>query len=498
MTASLTQRAGSALAWRGLQLVGTQLVSFVRTIILARLLLPEHFGVMAVALVTLQTTLTLTDLGMVPALVQAEEPDDRHYDAGWTVGMLRSVLVAGIIFVAAPWVASAFSQPDSVWVIRALALRPVLQASASIKSALLIKTLNFRALASMHLAAVLGEAVVAISLATSLGVWALVAGALAGAAVFSLTSYLLAPHRPRFVMESGAIRPLVRFGRWIFLTGLLGTLASACLQLAISRKLGTASLGLYSLATRLAYLPGLVSSKLVAEVSFPLYARLRAKPIELARAFGVTVQGLAGLLVPAYVLMIALAPQFVDTILGAKWKGTAEIVQILALTGLIGLFGDAVVPLVKGIGRPEKAALLEGVQALVIVSLVWTATDAFGLAGAAAVWIPASVISLVVAVAQMRGLLSGWSHGLGMRVLAVGLCSILSGLLAHALSTRLSGQMGFFVATGVGLLALVGMLWAVDSMFSIGISQDLSALVAGRQGRLRQDSRPQDRQEGEE
>ena len=497
MVASLTRRARSALLWRGLQLFGTQLVSFVRTVVLARILLPEHFGVMAVGLVTLHTTLTLTDLGMVPALVQAEETDDRHYNAGWTVGLLRSALVAGVIFFAAPWVASAFSQPASVWVIRGLALRPILEASASIKSAFLIKTLNFRALAIMYLAAVLSEAAVSISLATRLGVWALVVGALAGAAVLSLTSYMLAPHRPRFVMERAVVRPLVKFGRWIFVTGLLGTLASACLQLVISRKLGAASLGVYSLATRLAYLPGLVSSKLVAEVSFPIYARLRSTPVELARAFQATLQGLGGLLVPAYVFMIVLAPQFVDTILGTKWEGTAEIVQILAVAGLLGLFGDAVVPLVKGIGRPEKAALLEGVQALVIVSLVWYLTDAYGLGGAAAAWIPATVISQVFAVAQIRGLVLGWSHGLGKKVLAVGLSSVLSGMLAYSVAIHAPGKSGFFVGAGAGLLLLVASLWAFDALLSVGILKDLSTFVPGREDLPRVHSRTGNRQESE-
>ena len=169
------------MLWRALQLAGVEGVYFVRLLVLARLLAPEAFGLLAIAMLAVATVMRLSDVGMIPALVQKRDATPEQYDGAWTVGLMRSALVAGVLFVAAPAIAVLFEERQATTLIQALALRPLIDASASIGVARLTREMRFKPLALMYFTGAVVDLVVAVSTARALGVWALVAGALAGA-----------------------------------------------------------------------------------------------------------------------------------------------------------------------------------------------------------------------------------------------------------------------------------------------------------------------------
>ncbi|MGH2524323.1 MAG: oligosaccharide flippase family protein, partial [Anaerolineales bacterium] len=337
MSARLAKQAGGALTWKAIQLAGIKGIFVVRILILARLLSPEDFGLLAIATVTIGVLMSLTDFGMMPALVQRPDPAEQDYHAAWIVGVIRALAVTGVVVLTAPVVAGLFGEPQAAAIIRMLALRPLLEASASIKVADLTRNLRFRSLAFISLPEALVNTLVSIALARALGVWALVVGTLAGSAVYVAMSYLLAPYRPRLALDMVAARPLIRYGRWIFVTSLVAMAGSSVLQAVISLRLGAAELGLYFLAAKLAFLPYEVASEVVGAVTFPLYARLRADVLQTALAFRAIVRGMAVLLIPVHTLIIALAPSLVRNVLGPRWAGAEPVIQVLALAGLVGL-----------------------------------------------------------------------------------------------------------------------------------------------------------------
>src|SRR5215212_3501170 len=122
MNQPLASRAGNALTWRIVQLVAVKLIFLVRVFVVGRLLGPGDFGIFAVSLVALDFLLKITDFGMVPALVQRPGAERRHYDAAWTVGLLRAGLVGLAVFAAAPLVADLFKEPRATDLVRVLAL----------------------------------------------------------------------------------------------------------------------------------------------------------------------------------------------------------------------------------------------------------------------------------------------------------------------------------------------------------------------------------------
>jgi O-antigen/teichoic acid export membrane protein len=444
-------------------------VYLVRIPILARLLSPDDFGLLAIALVAVDVLLRLTDMGMTPALVQKEEVGERHYHVAWTVGLTRSLLVAAGLFAAAPIVATIFGEPRAIGITRALALRPILDASASIKVADLTRHLRFRGLALLQLAAALVNAGTSIALAPVIGVWSLVAGALVGPAAYGIISYFLAPYRPRINLDVQAASSLIRFGRWIFVIGLIGLVSRFVLQAVISRRLGTVELGLYYLAARIAYLPTEVSAELVGSVAFPLYSRIQNDREQARRTFRILFSGMAGLLLPMTALLVVLAPSLVQDLLGPRWVGTEAAIQVLAVVTMIEIFGDALTPVFKGMGKPSRIALLAGIQTCILIGLVWELAGRYGLPGAVAAWIPATATAQIVGFFLLRQIIPDAYEGLGKTLLGVSFVGISGALVSFLIDRALPGLGGLVTASGAGAGVIVLLLIQTDRRLDLGI-----------------------------
>jgi len=470
---SMANKAGSALFWKGLQLSVTKIIYVARLLILARLLSPDDFGLFAIAAVVIGILLTLSDLGITPALIQQERVENRHYAAAWTLAILRALAISGLLFVAAPMVADLFAEPRSVNIIRALALRPVIEAMATVQIAKLNRNLEFRTMAFLKIPAALIDLVVAIGLANSLGVWALVAGILSGEAAIVILAYIIMPWRPSFLIRLEAVRPLVAYGKWIFLTGAVALVGSTVLQAVIARKLGAAELGLYYLALKIANLPSEVIGQIVDPVAFPLYARLRKNIKQIRRTFRTILICTTGLLLPVYALLIALAPSLTSNILGENWSGTVPVIQVLAVVGMISILSDVVVPLLNGIGQPNKVTLLEFTQSLLIVVFVWRLADLYGVVGAASALIPALIISQIMSGLFLRKIFGQPLKNLLSPIAVILVASLAGVFLARSLVYFLPGFIGFMSASLGGLVLILAILWTGDQRFNFGIYNDL-------------------------
>ena len=402
-----------AVAWRGAQLALVRGLAFVRLLALASLVGPEAFGLWAIALAAVNTLATVSELGLIPALVQRAEIDDDQRAAAWTVGLGRAAVIAAGLALAAPWVASLFDQPRAAPWIALVAARPLIEAAASIRVADLQRSLAFRALFAVHGAGAVVETLVAVGLAwwaPEHGVRALVVGLLAGAATQVVVSYGVAPWRPRLSLDLGAARPLVHYGRWVLASGIVSTLGGVVLQAVIARRLGTEALGVYHLAMKVAFLPSELASTVVGAVAFPVFARLQDQLDRVADAFRRTLQAVGVVLVPVHAALWLAAPILVE-LLGERWQGTAPVLRWLLVVGVVGLFGDVAVPLFQGLGRPQWVTALEAVQSATLIALAAWLTVSYGVVGAAWAWLVAIGLSQFLAIERAGRLLGRMSRG---------------------------------------------------------------------------------------
>jgi O-antigen/teichoic acid export membrane protein len=485
---SLVSRTGSALLWNGVGLAVTRLISLVRFIILARLLSPEDFGLLAIAWVAIELLLTVTDLGMVNALVQRAEVDEAQYDTAWTVGLVRALVVAAVVAAGAPLIADLYGEPRAAAILPVLGLAPVLAATASIKVAELTRNLQFRKVALIRMPEAATEAAVSIALAPLLGVWALVVGVLAANAARVALSYLLAPYRPRISFQQGAAGSLFRFGRWLFAVGILGLAGDALLRGVIARRLGTAELGVFYLALRLVMLPLLSVETAVGTVGMPVHARLQADAPRRTRALQASLVGMLALLVPGYAVLVALAPSLVHDVLGSRWAGAEQPIRVLAVGAAIRTIAAACEPMAVGSGRPQLAAALAALRLVLLAGFGWVLAGSAGLVGAAAAWLVTEAVVAVGWVLSAARMVVHPITGLGAQVFAVLSAAALAALTALGLDRLAPGLLGVVAAASTALLAAAVMLWWLDRRLDTGLVEALARMfpaVAGRLARAR-------------
>jgi O-antigen/teichoic acid export membrane protein len=470
VTTKTQSKIGDAITWQIIQYGGEKLIFLFRLIILAKLLTPGDFGLLAIASVAIDFLIRISNFGMVPALIQREDATEEHYDAAWTIGVLRALTVAIIVFITAPIIANFFAETRATNILRALALRPLIDALSSIMVIRFNRTLNFRSLAFMQIPKAIANTAVSIVLAAWLGVWALVAGTLAGTFVYFILSYILAPYKPRLSFQFGPVQTLARFGRWVFGTSIIVMIGQSLLRVAISRQLGAVELGLYYLAASLAFLPTDIASQIVGEVVFPLYARLQKDIHQATVIFKSILSSLAVLLLPMSALLISLAPSLVNNVLDERWAGSVRIIQILAIAGIIDMLGATVSPILTGIGQPDKVMIMESVQSLTMIALVWSLTSTFGLVGAASAWIPAVAISQLIGLFYLRKTLQKPFAQMARPLWIVSLVSVLGGMTAYGISLILPGLLGLILATIFAGVLMGGMLWLFERKLSLGLS----------------------------
>ena len=289
-----------------------------------------------------------------------------------------------------------------------------------------------------------------------------------------ITSYLLAPYRPRVSFNWKAVKPLMNFGGWILVTSLVAMVGNYALRIVISRQLGADALGLYFIAVQLAYLPSEVASEAVGAVAFPLFARLQNDVSQATRAFRALFSGLAAVLYPVCALLMVLAPKLIQDVLGPEWVGTEDVIRVLSLVVMIGIFGEVAVSVFKGFGQPYRITFLEVVQSSVTIAFVWFMTSRFGLAGAALAWVPAVSLSQLISVRFLQIILHNPFKGLQNSMIAILAATGLCAITAMTASFFIEGVMGLIAAVVLGGLSTALLIWVADRRYEIGFGHDLA------------------------
>ena len=484
MKAEVTQLAGTALLWRAIQLGGVKGLYLVRFLVLARILSPDDFGLLAIGLTATGFFLLISDFGIVQALVQRAVVNERDYDAAWTLEFLRGLVVAALVALVAPTIASIFNESRVTGIIRALALTILVDAAASIKMADLIRNLSFRYIAYVKLAQVVVDTTIAIGLAPFLGVWAFVVGAIGGSAAHAVASYIGAPYIPKFCLRRTAVLSIVRYGRWILLAGLLAVAGEIVMRMIITRKLGTAELGIYFMAIKIAFLPAEIAKEVVGSVAFPLYARFKADIGEVTKAFRTIFTGMSALLIISCMLIVTLAASLVENVLGAQWEAMVWVVRIIALVGVVGLIGDASVSLVKGLGHSYKVTLLEATHSVVLVACAWGLVGRYRLIGVALACLLANGAFQALGARFVHQVLQSPFRGLSASMSSIVLASGIGAALALAVDNILFGIFGFVAAALTGVTVTGAILWCLDRRFNLRFSSSIGQLFPALCGAL--------------
>lgn len=394
----LNQQAAGGMAWSVLATGGGRLISLASIAVLARLLVPADFGLVAFALVFIAYVEAVGDLGTGAALVRWPDRWRQVAQLTFAINLAMGVLWFALTLAVAPEVAAFFGSPDGASVLRALSWTFVLKALGNTHDALLQRDLRFRARVVPELALLAMKAAVAVPLAAAgFGVWSLVWGQLVGQALWTALLWWLVPWRPGLDVPRDLVRPVFGYGRGIVAVNVLAVVVHHVDIVIVGRIFGAAVLGFYQMAEKLPDMAVTLLVRATSKVLFPVFSRLHASRQALREMYTSSLRYLSLLTTPASVALVILAEPVVLTVFGAQWLPSVPILRLLAAYAGVRALSATAGDILKAIGRPGVLAGLAVVRAVVLVPSLILASAG----GPAAVAGTLAVVTAVSTLATM-------------------------------------------------------------------------------------------------
>ena len=468
----LDTRIMRSSAWAALGFGGTNVLSLVTTIVLARLLDPEDFGLVALTLAVLAVAYLAQESGLGAALVVHR---GELRSAAASAAIFSPVVALGLYaaaFVAAPFFADVFDEPELVDVLRVTALVLVIRGFTIMPLALLQRQMRFGPITAIELSGGVAQASTAIVLALAgAGVWSLVCGQLAFAAAQLVLAWWYSPIRPSpRDARWDTLRQLMRFGRHVGLANIINYGNKSAEGLIVGRVLGAVQLGYYTLSARLAAMPVGVIGNVLGRGVFAALSRLQDDAAAFRRVWLENVQRLALLSVPATIGLVFVADPFVTAVLGERWEPGITALQILALNGIVRTFSTTSGEVFQALRRPQLQVYAEASHLALIVPALFVGAKWQGIEGAAAAVVLVNVAIGVPVLALLMRLLDVGVRELGVAIArpAVGWVLMTAALLA--LQPAVAD-----LSAGAALLILVGVGAAVYAAAVALFARDLVA-----------------------
>lgn len=369
-----SQSVLSNLIWRFMERCGSQLISFVVSVVLARLLAPELYG--SIALVTVITSIlqVFVDSGMANALIQKKDTDDLDYSSVFYFNLVFCLVLYLGLFLAAPFIARVYEDGSLVPVIRVLGLTLVVSGVKNVQQAYVSKTMQFRRFFFATLGGTLFSAVVGISMAyMGYGIWALVMQQLLNAAVNTAILWLTVGWKPRLAFSFTRLAGLISYGWKLLVSALLDTVYNKLYQLVVGIVYSSADLAYYNKADQLPVLVVENINSSIDSVLLPVLSAEQDKRLVVREMTRRAIKMSTYVMMPMMAGLAACAEPLVRLLLTEKWLPCVPYMQIFCVCYAFYPLHTANLNAIKAMGRSDMFLYLELVKKAVgILALVIT------------------------------------------------------------------------------------------------------------------------------
>lgn len=389
----------SALRWTVISRLFMQLVTWSSTIIAVRILTPTDYGIFTVATVLSNFIALLGEAGLGAAIVQRQVRDRETLTAVFSLLVVVSSILAGIVFASAPFVASLFEEQRAVGVMRMVALTFLLLPFTTLTDSILRLDLRFRELGITQIVGAITSALTVVGLAIlEAGPYALVAGVMSGQVtrVFVMLWYTKAP-----VALTLSLRPvlgLLRYSSLIVVDRTVAYWYAEADNAIIGRFLGSNMLGAFSLAKNVVQMPLDRIGGISHGISFPVYSRIKEKSALVAGAYLRSIRLGAYMFFPLFWGLGAVAEPLVLLAFGEKWQDSILPMQLLTIALPLRGLEAMSTPMLRAMGRPDISLRISVTACFVVIPALVLGVVSFGISGAAAAWAVAYPIVFCIVV----------------------------------------------------------------------------------------------------
>lgn len=346
------------IRWTAVENLLSVLFGVATVAILARLLQPHDFGLMAVVTVVVGLSLVFADLGISNALIHQQEVDEAQLSTLYWLNVLGGAAIYLVLLALAVPLARFYGEPELVPLVAIAGLATVVQSLGQQFNVLLRKDLRFELLARIGIASRLFALVAAIGLALAgFGVYALVGSSLASTVLSAALTAAAGRHlhRPRLRFQPARVRHFLGFGAYQVGEGTIAYLTANLDNLLIGRLAGAEALGLYSVAKQFVTYPAQVVAPVVSRVAMPLMARMQDDIPRLRALYLDAVGHLSSLNFPIYAAIAVFAPEITALLFGPGWEAAVPLMRILAIHAALRSVGSPAGSLILARGRARLA-----------------------------------------------------------------------------------------------------------------------------------------------
>ena len=468
--------------------VADRVTGIVSVLILARLLVPADFGLVAMAMSVVALLELINGFSFDVALISRREITKEHYYTAWTLNIIAALLIALVMVAASPLAATFYREPRLVEILCVLAMAAIVQGFENVAIVDFRRNLQFR----MEFIFLTAKRVATFSVVIPMAYilrshWALVFGILSGRLIGVFLSYTMHPFRPRISLK--AYPDLLGFSRWMLLNNLITFLKERLPEFVIGRISGPTSVGLYSMGSELAQLP---TSEVVAPINRAILPNF-ASAVQDGHAMGAqylrVVSVIALIIVPAGVGLSAIADLAVPLLLGIEWLEAVPVVEILALHGVLVAVQSIGFSVMLASHRPDIPAKLNTIHVVALLSFLILFTPLWGIVGSALAYLSVGALMAPINMAFVLRILHVppktaiaqiWRPITASIFMGLSVTAIFPTDLAHSSNSSRLLELALALLSGAMLYAtLIYLLWRVSGS-PLGGETELSSWISKR------------------
>jgi len=413
---------------------------FARNMILARLLAPSAFGTMAIVMSSAALVMCMTEIGQRFAVIQNPRGgEDEYLNAGWWMGMGRSILTYGIIFSMAPFVAHFYGNAELSALLRVALLSMLFDGAMSPRSILPQKEMRFgRWMAITNGGAICGVILTVVLSFVLRDVWALAIGSCSENAFRCLLSYIVCPGLPRLGWDRQAVRELYRFTKQGFGLSFLNLIFTRTDIFVLAKLYSATALGVYTMAVYLVQTPAVFLTNMLVQILLPTFAHVQEDKERVNRILIEVTSWVILLGLPAMVGCYLCGSSLLRLIYGTRYEAAAGPLAVAAVVVFLSLLNVLITSVFAGMGRPGLHRRAVTASAVIMMIAIYPACRLFGVVGGQVAALLAIVASYGLQIWRMRGLtgldLLRYGRAFVPAVLAsagalgIGLCARFAGL----------------------------------------------------------------------
>lgn len=463
----LKHKIFGGVVWNSIGLIVDDGLHIIVKLILARLLLPEEFGIIGFAVVFTGIIQVLSDLGMSAALIQRKDEDLQplDYHTAFWAGIVWGLFLAAIVtFVVTPIAASFFNEPLLKTIIPVLSISFLLKPLTTVHIVNITREMDFKKIVLPRNISKITASVIAIIMAfMGYGVWSLVFQRILTNLFLAVIYSFVSDWRPKMRFNSISFRKIFSFGIYTTGTKVFNYLTGNIDYLLIGKMLGAQPLGVYSLAYNITYIVRGQIMNVVNKVFYPVYSKIQDDPLTIKRYYFKVIKYNCIVIYPIMVGLILLAEPLVLIGLGEKWSEAIIPIQLMAGAGLVHLLTSSNTTLLRGIGKPRLEMIMSIIKTLgVTVPFIVLGVIYYGINGAAGGLLAAKIIIFFINNITLR------------KVASIKFLDILGNAGSLFVITIIAITLSFFITDYIILTALFGIYLLIHFRIS---HQDIKQIV---------------------